>query len=124
MAVDAETGSLIKTQALLDSGQGMLIGGRFRDVEGDGDSGVPLIRAFFEQALANPLVGAGLLAAKYSAVSLLPISGGAGTRILIEMSKAREKGKLASLLMWVELLVGLPLMVCWLIALVGYFAQA
>lgn len=78
---------------------------------------------FFERATVSFIMGYGVLAAKSAALNFLPISSVAGGRLVLELSKGREKGALARLFNLISVLLILPIFVCWLLAFIHYFAS-
>ena len=85
------------------------------------EQGVLLIRAFFRVADHSLFLAYGIFVSKLTALSLLPLSGFVGGRILGEVAGPQRKFRYPNLLSALNAFVIFPLVVCWGLALISYF---
>jgi len=83
--------------------------------------GSDLFASFFAKARISLFLGYGTLAAKYVAITMLPVPGGVMGQLLLQLAKKRHEDKLITIYSLFTTLVTLPILICWAIALVSYF---
>jgi hypothetical protein len=85
--------------------------------------GSDLFASFFAKARISLFLGYGTLAAKYVAITMLPVPGGVMGQLLLQLAKKRHEDKLITIYSLFTTLVTLPILICWAVALVSYFWQ-
>jgi membrane-associated protease RseP (regulator of RpoE activity) len=83
--------------------------------------GKGLIGAYLAHAQTAPIAGYGILAAKNVALSLLPLPGVAGGRLLIELTKKRDESRLAKSITTVGSLIAVGVFVFWAVLTIRFF---
>lgn len=83
--------------------------------------GRDLFASFFVKTQDSLFVGCGTLAAKCVAIGMLPVPGGAMGQLLLQLANKRHQDKLTTIYGILTVLVTLPVLICWAIALVSYF---
>lgn len=93
----------------------------FRGAFSPFDRGVPLIREFFRVADESVFIAYGILAAKFTALNLLPFPSLVGGRIVREIVGREREFRFPDFLSAIVSFVILPLLLSWAIALISYF---
>jgi regulator of sigma E protease len=83
--------------------------------------GKGFIGGYLAHAQSAPITGFGILAAKNVALSLLPMPGLAGGRLLIELTEKRDESRLAKLFTTVGSLVAVGVVIYMAVVTISYF---
>lgn len=85
--------------------------------------GKQLLSILFDKLQLPPIVAFGIFAAKVTAFNLFPLASVPGGRLLVEITKARDKSVLARILNHFSSFAAFILIICLLIAVVGFFRR-
>ena len=85
--------------------------------------GNQFITIFFDKLLSSPVTAYGIFAAKATALHFFPFAVMPGGRLLIEFTKKRDESLLAKILNYVSSFTAIILVVCIVIAAIGFFRK-